>query len=138
MGRFRVDNNEYAHIYDDGVKRTRAEPEPPVCDALTRQVMSGWEATAELRRREAAAEPPRAAAVIVGVTGATSNEEVRDFVSRCTNVCISVTTVGSGLFSYLTRRYPLSEGGFQQTAISCIHTAYSRWENGLRWWATHS
>jgi hypothetical protein len=38
--------------------------------------MSGWETTAELRRREATAEPPRAAAIIVGVTGATSDEEV--------------------------------------------------------------
>ncbi len=46
--------------------------------AKTWQVMSGWEATAELRRREAAAQPPRAAAVIVGVTGATSDEEVCD------------------------------------------------------------
>jgi hypothetical protein len=39
-------------------------------------VFPGWEATAELRRREAAAQPPRPAAVIVGVTGATSDEEV--------------------------------------------------------------
>ena len=38
--------------------------------------MTGWEATAEIRRREAAAQPPRAAVVIVGVTGATSDEEV--------------------------------------------------------------
>ena len=55
--------------------RRQREPPPPSLIAVAGQVMAGWDTATEIRRREAAAG--RKAAVIIGVTGASRDEEAR-------------------------------------------------------------